>query len=208
MAATASRRLVGYVRVGPRERVGDPPTLAAQRRQIASAAEARGWSLTGFRQDTRSGRTLRRPGLDLALRDCREGRADGIVVSQLDRLTYSLADLATLVGEAAAAGHSLVAIAEDLDLDRPDGAVVGRVLAQAAGWTPAPLERAARAPALVGRRGRPTSTPEHIAERIRDMRAAGATLQAICDVLNQEGVATPRGGTRWRPTSLRSILRP
>ena len=34
----------------------------------------------------------------------------------------------------------------------------------------------------------------------------GLTLQAICDKLNSEGVPTPRGGTMWRPTSLRSIL--
>ena len=34
------------------------------------------------------------------------------------------------------------------------------------------------------------------------------TLQAICDTLNAEGVPTPRGGTHWRPTSLRSILQP
>jgi hypothetical protein len=46
-----------------------------------------------------------------------------------------------------------------------------------------------------------------VAERIRDLRAQGMTLQAICDVLNREGVPTPRGGAEWRPTSLRAVLR-
>jgi hypothetical protein len=40
------------------------------------------------------------------------------------------------------------------------------------------------------------------------MRRSGATLQAICDTLNAEGVSTPRGGSHWRPTSLRAVLRP
>ena len=56
-------------------------------------------------------------------------------------------------------------------------------------------------------RGRPVSTPPALAERIRTLRAGGWTLQAICDVLNAEGQPTPRGGSHWRPTSLRAILK-
>jgi hypothetical protein len=36
------------------------------------------------------------------------------------------------------------------------------------------------------------------------MRADGMTLQAIADVLNEEGVPTLRGGTKWRPSSVQS----
>jgi hypothetical protein len=38
------------------------------------------------------------------------------------------------------------------------------------------------------------------------MRAASMTLQAIADRLNAEGVPTPRGGTKWRPSSIQSAL--
>jgi Recombinase len=41
--------------------------------------------------------------------------------------------------------------------------------------------------------------------RIAAMRAEGMTLQAIADVLNEEGVSTPRGG-KWRPSSVQEEL--
>jgi DNA invertase Pin-like site-specific DNA recombinase len=58
------------------------------------------------------------------------------------------------------------------------------------------------------RLGRPPTIDPKLARRIRAMRARGMTLQAICDRLNRQGVGTPRGGTMWRPTSLRAVLRP
>jgi hypothetical protein len=39
-------------------------------------------------------------------------------------------------------------------------------------------------------------------ERITRMREDGMTLQAIADVLNEEGVPTLRGGAMWRPSSV------
>jgi hypothetical protein len=38
------------------------------------------------------------------------------------------------------------------------------------------------------------------------MRASGMTLQAIADELNDSGVPTVRGGARWRPSSVQSVL--
>ena len=38
--------------------------------------------------------------------------------------------------------------------------------------------------------------------RIARMREEGMTLQAIADVLNEEGVPTLRGGAKWRPSSV------
>src|SRR5437763_13815401 len=56
------------------------------------------------------------------------------------------------------------------------------------------------------RLGRPQSISPKLARRIRTMRSRGMTLQAICDRLNSEGVPTPRGGSVWRPTSLRAVV--
>jgi DNA invertase Pin-like site-specific DNA recombinase len=144
---------------------------------------------------------------------CRAGRADTILVARLDRLTYSLVDLAHLVEEAREGGINLVAPDLGVDLSTPEGAHLAEVLAAAAGWSERPLARArsvfaGHLPHEPRRRGRPSSTPHDLAERIRGLRAAGNTLQAICDLLNAEGVPTPRGGTQWRPSSLRAILRP
>jgi hypothetical protein len=32
------------------------------------------------------------------------------------------------------------------------------------------------------------------------------TLQAIADELNEEGIPTPRGGTKWRPSSVQAAV--
>jgi DNA invertase Pin-like site-specific DNA recombinase len=210
-----ARRLIGYVRVGPMEPRAERPRLDTQRQAIAAAAAERGWDLVGVEEDVRSGRTRRRPGLRRALAACRAGEADGVLVAHLDRLTYDVAHLAELVKEAVRDGFAIVALSPEVDLDSDRGAAVGAVLAEAAGWTPRSLVRRAEVLArrvqdeapVPRRAGRPSSTPPEVADRIRQMRARGLTLQAICDTLNREGVPTPRGGALWRPTSLRAILR-
>jgi DNA invertase Pin-like site-specific DNA recombinase len=200
------RTLIGYVRVAPRERVDERPGLDGQRRALQAAADARGWRLARVEHDVRSGRTMRRPGLRAALDACRAGEAEGVMVARLDRLTYSLTDLAAIVGMAVDSGFTIVALEPELDLATESGRLLGRVLSTASRWEPALISAPTRR--VLGRGpGRPSSTAPELADRIRAMRAGGMTLQAICDVLNAEGVPTPRGGQRWRPTSLRAILR-
>ncbi|MGD9694669.1 MAG: recombinase family protein [Thermoleophilia bacterium] len=199
------RPLIGYVRVAPRERSEGRPDLDSQRRALARAAEEKGWELVDVFEDVRSGRTMRRPGLRAAMAACRRGRAEGVAVARLDRLTYSLMDLAELVREAMEDELTIVCLDPEVDLASDGGRAVGEVLAEAATWQPRPLESAGRT--LSGRPGRPSSTPPAVAARIRSLRAQGMTLQAICDTLNEESIPTPRGGSEWRPTSLRAVLR-
>ena len=200
-----SRELIGYLRVAPRERTEARPGLAVQRAALDRAARERGWDLVRVEEDVRSGRTLRRPALRAALASCRAGEAEGIAVARLDRLTYSLIDLAEIVREAVDGGFTIVSLEPDVDLATDGGRAVGEVLAEAATWQTRAITTAGRA--LAGRPGRPSSTPPAVADRIRDLRGQGMTLQAICDTLNADGVPTPRGGAEWRPTSLRSVLR-
>ena len=202
-----SRRIVGYVRVAPREPSTARPRLQQQRDLILSTASERGWEVVAIHSDSRSGRTVRRPGLRAALADCESGRASGLAVAQLDRLTYSLPDLAQLARDAASGEYALIAIEEGLDTAEESGRLVGEILAGAAAWVPLGIGGQARRARAARRAGRPSSTPPEIADRIRDMRASGLTLQAICDQLNSESVPTPRGGAKWRPTSLRAVLR-
>jgi DNA invertase Pin-like site-specific DNA recombinase len=200
-----NRPLIAYLRVAPRERAGERPGLDAQREALERAARERGWEIVAVQEDVRSGRTLRRPGLRAALAACRGGEAQGIAVARLDRLTYSLIDLAEIVREAVDGGFTIVSLQPDVDLSAGGGRAVGEVLAEAATWQPRAITTAGRA--LAGRPGRPSSTPPAVAARIRELRGRGMTLQAICDTLNAERIPTPRGGAEWRPTSLRSVLR-
>ena len=200
----ANRRLVAYLRVGPREPLSRPD-LEGQRQVVQAAAERAGWSIVAEYQDVRSGRATRRPGLMAALARARSDIADGIIVARLDRLTYSLPALAGLMREASTGGLAIVAVKEGLDTDQADGALVAGVFGEASTWTPRPVE--VNAGPLLRRRGRPSSTPTAVAARIRTLRQEGLSLQAICDALNADEVPTPRGGATWRPTSLRAILR-
>ncbi len=197
------RRLIGYVRVAPRERVDERPGLADQRATLTSRCAAEGWELVRIEEDIRSGRTLRRPGLRSALEACARGDAEGIVVARLDRLTYRLSDLAELARRSLDDGFAIVSLDVGLDLADSAGRMTAKVLSAASRWSPPGLAQPAR---RLGRPGRPSSTPPAVAVRIHRLRDEGATLQAICDALNADKVPTPRGGTHWRPTSLRSIL--
>jgi DNA invertase Pin-like site-specific DNA recombinase len=203
--------VIGYVRIAPREDARSRPGLDAQRAAIAAECARRGWRLLRVEEDVRSGRTLQRPGLASALEACRTGRAAAIVVARLDRLTYSVEHLARLVADARAEGFNLVAPDVGLDLASSESEQLAEVLAAAASWRARPITLRglqARAAGSGGRgRGRPVSTPPALAKRIRSLRAGGWTLQAICDELNAEGEPTPRGGSHWRPSSLRAILR-
>ena len=51
-----------------------------------------------------------------------------------------------------------------------------------------------------------TAGSPELAQRIAEMRERGLSLHAIAEALNEEGVPTPRGGARWRPSSVQSAL--
>src|SRR4051812_17624097 len=92
-------RLIGYTRASRWAGPGHEAHLDEQRRELEQALGPR---LAGIESDRLAGRSLRRPGLQTALAACAEGRADGIAVTSLDRLSRSLDDLAELFAEAQA----------------------------------------------------------------------------------------------------------
>jgi hypothetical protein len=56
------------------------------------------------------------------------------------------------------------------------------------------------------RPGRKASVPPELVEWIRRARAAGKSFQAIAADLNAEGLPTAHGGTRWWPSTVRSVF--
>src|SRR3954447_5821232 len=164
-------RLIGYTRASRWAGSGHEAHIEEQRRELEQAL---GSPLAGIESDRVAGRSLRRPGLQAALAACAEGRADGVAVTSLDRLSRSLDDLSELFAEAQAGGFRIVALAQGLDTATASGALVERVLAEAGAWGRRSLARErARAtfdPSARGRRGRPVSTPPDVADRIRAMR--------------------------------------
>src|SRR5438445_1690748 len=99
-------------------------------------------------------------------------------------------------------GWALIALDLGVDTTTPAGEMMANVLA-----TFAQFERR-----LIGQRtkdalavkkaqgvrlGRPPVLPKPIVSRIIKMRERGATLDAIAETLNAEGVPTAHGGVRW-----------
>jgi DNA invertase Pin-like site-specific DNA recombinase len=139
------------------------------------------------------------------------GDASCVVVTGLHRLSRSVAELGTIVQWLERNEVRLVAVDLKLDTSSPAGRATARALASVAGWERERLSERTRKGLAAARSKRHENTgaaagsdwPD-IRKRIAAMRADGMTLQAIADVLNKEGVPTPRGGTEWRPSSVQT----
>jgi DNA invertase Pin-like site-specific DNA recombinase len=204
-------RLVGYARVSTEEQGASGAGLAAQRRAIKAECDRRGWHLLRVEEDILSGRTLNRPGLTNALDACRSGEASGIVVAKLDRLSRSLVDFAALLVEAQAKGFNVVALDLGVDLSTPAGEFLASVMASAAQWERRIIGQRTKEALAVRKEqgvklGRPALPKDALGRRITAMRKRGMALQQIADALNKDGQPTLRGGTEWRPSSVRAVL--
>ncbi|MHB8657897.1 MAG: recombinase family protein [Solirubrobacteraceae bacterium] len=133
-----------------------------------------------------------------ALEHITAGRADTLFLPRLRAAAGCLAELTRLIEWLEDAGADLVAADVGLDTSSRTGASSVALLREVEAWAREP-ERP---------RGRPglSALSPVLARRIATMRESGLSLQAIADTLNGEAVPTPRGGARWRPSSVQSAL--
>jgi DNA invertase Pin-like site-specific DNA recombinase len=206
-------RVLAYVRVSSQEQADSGAGLEAQREAIQRECERRGWHIIEVIEDAGfSAKDLKRPGVRAALDQLARKRADGLVVAKLDRLSRSMLDFTAVMANAQKEGWALVALDCAVDTTTPAGEAMAHVLATFAQFERRLIGQRTREALAVKKKqgvrlGRPQSIPPRLARRIRTMRSRGLTLQAICEKLNGEGVPTPHGGSEWRPTSLRAVLR-
>ncbi len=147
-------------------------------------------------------------GLAGALEPIAAGQAGTLFVHRMASVAGSLGELIRLLDWLDAAGADLVAADVGLDTATQQGRRMVALLREIDRWgrepeRPPGLGRHARRPR--GRPGLATGAPD-VAERIATMRERGLSLQAIADALNAEDIPTPRGGARWRPSSVQSAL--
>jgi DNA invertase Pin-like site-specific DNA recombinase len=161
-------------------------------------------------REARHRKALDRAGLSFLIERIAGGDASCIVVSGLERLSASVAELGTIVRWLERNEVRLLAINIDLDSARPGGRTTLRALASVAGMEHDRLSDRTRKGLAAAREKRraasDSSSPDWAAirKRIATMRADGMTLQAIADVLNAEGVPTMRGGAQWRKSSVQT----
>jgi DNA invertase Pin-like site-specific DNA recombinase len=203
-------RALGYASVPPD---GGRRQLAAQQRAIMQGVRRLRLHLVELVRDREpeTGKALDRAGLSYLIERLAAGDATCVIVSGLERLSRSVAELGTIVEWLERNDVRLVAVDLGLDTASESGRSTARALASVAGWERERLvdrTRKGLAAARAKRRAAPgpSSTPDWdaIKERIAAMRAEGMTLQAIADELNREGVPTQRGGTEWRPSSVQT----
>lgn len=207
-------RVVGYVRVSTGEQAQNGSRLAAQEAAIEAEAERRGWQLAHVYRDAGvSGRSLDgRPALSAALSAVEAGRADGLVVARIDRLSRSLSDFATLVERSRRRGWVVLAPGLGVDTSSPSGEMLANVLAVFAQFERRLIGQRTREALAVRRSqgvrlGRPRSISADVRDRIIRERNAGETFQAIADQLNASGIAPARGGRAWYATTVRRVVR-
>ena len=202
--------MVGYIRLSTDEQADSGLGLAAQRAAVTAEAERRGWTLVAIHSDAQSGKSLDRPGLAAALASIEAGEAAGIVVAKLDRLSRSLRDFANLMDRAQKSGWNLVACDLGIDLSTPSGEFMAGVMSSAAQWERRIIGQRTR-DALAAKRaqgvklGRPQTLSESVVKRIVKARKHGEGWSAIARTLNDEGVATAHGGSKWHPSTVRSV---
>jgi peptidoglycan hydrolase-like protein with peptidoglycan-binding domain/DNA invertase Pin-like site-specific DNA recombinase len=203
-------RVVGYVSIPKTD--SDRDALDAQASAIEGLCSKRGWELLHVVRDVENGhpKGLERPGLQYALDRVARGEASCLIVSELERLSRSAADLGQIVEWLVERDCRLVAIDVKLDTGSSAGQLTARTLVSVGQWEGRRIGEQTRkglaaARARRGKTGRPAvEDVPHLKRRIADMREEGMTLQAIADALNAEGVPTLRGGSEWRPSSVQA----
>jgi DNA invertase Pin-like site-specific DNA recombinase len=160
-------------------------------------------------REPKDGKALDRAGLSFLIERVAAGDASCLVVTGLQRLSRSVAELGTIVQWLERNDVRLVAVELDLDTASPGGRTTARALASVAGMESERLSERTRkglAAARAKRHAAGGAGPDwdSIRKRIANMRADGMTLQAIADTLNEEGVPTLRGGAKWRPSSVQT----
>ena len=182
--------VLGYVAIA---REGD---LEISARAIGAWCDAHGWSLAKVVHDSLPARG--RPGLEHALEEIRARRAAGLVLNRLQDFTDSVPALGPLLQWFVDADAFVIALDYELDTSSRPGEVAARALVEVSDWAQAQQPRRGAA------RGAAVADDPELAARITAMRAGGMSLQAIADALNDAGVPTLRGGSRWRPSSVQA----
>jgi site-specific DNA recombinase len=224
-------KVIGYVRVSTREQADDGVSLDAQREKLQAYSKAMDLELVAIEEDAGvSAKTIKdRPGLLAALQALEDGKAEGIWVCKLDRLTRSVRDLGDLVERYFATRWSLMSVADSIDTRSASGRLILNVLACVSQWereataerTRDALSHLQRSGVLIGgaplgRRYEDATDDEGrrvvsivqeeertVAEIVR-LREANLTYRAIAQHLSEHGFRTKRGG-RWAAATVQKV---
>jgi DNA invertase Pin-like site-specific DNA recombinase len=126
--------VVAYIRVSTSQQSEEGVSLDAQRLAIEQYASLYGLNVIDWCCDAGvSASSLKRPELQRALGFLDAGKASGLIVLKLDRLTRCVSDLGYLLDNYFQK-HSLLAVVEQLDTRSASGRLVLNVLTSVGQW--------------------------------------------------------------------------
>jgi site-specific DNA recombinase len=228
-ATDISKKVLGYVRVSTEEQASRGHGLEAQERAIRAFAESQGFELIGIEKDSGvSGakKPSERAGFRRVLQLAEERRYSVLLVWKFDRLARNLFYSVTTVNDLQEKyGVVLRSVTEPIDTSNPMGQMIFTLLAGFA----AEERRVIIRRTLAGKREKASrggfsggaaplgygrdregglmvlEAESAVVLRIFELRQTGLSLMSIACELNNEGVATKRGG-KWYPATIRYIL--
>lgn len=223
-----AQRAAGYIRVSTDEQAQHGHGLETQEKAIRAFAESQGYELVDVIADpgvSGATRPAERTGYGRLIELTTGGAISIVLVWKFDRLARQIVYAVTAANDLAAAGVALRSVTEPVDTASPMGRTIFAVLAGmaeqerqsitertwngrrekankggiASGYAPFGYERDGDG----GLRVLPKEAA--IVRRIFRLRERGATLAAITDVLNADGLRTRKGGA-WRQSSVAYLL--
>lgn len=221
-------KVIGYVRVSTDEQADKGQSLEAQRAKVEAYCKLYELDLLAVIEDAgQSGKTLKREGLQQALGMLRKGKAEGLVIAKLDRLTRSVVDGGTLIADyfGEKKGHELFSVGDHINTRTAAGRLVLNVLLSVSQWEREAIgertrdalqhkiakgERCGKVRfgydlADDGKTLVPNPVEQEAIAVMRKLREAGESLRDIAAELNGRGIAT-KEGRPWIFTSVAGIL--
>jgi DNA invertase Pin-like site-specific DNA recombinase len=223
-------KLVAYTRVSTDRQV-EGQGLPVQRKAITAWAKANNHKIVRWCTDEGVSGTVDavdREGLWCAIEAIESKAADGILVARLDRVARALTTQEAILGKVWSLGGA-VFTADQGEVLRDDADDPMRTALRQMVGVFAQLERAMIAKRMRdGRRSKASSggyaygspplgtksvdgalvvdeEEAAVVDRIREIRARGASFRGVVDVLTEEGWKTKRGGD-WHPATVRKIV--
>lgn len=206
--------LIGYCRISKTSEGG--LSIESQRKQLEDWAKAKGVNLAAvFVDDGFSGKSLERPQLNAALQYLAAGKASGIVVVSISRLSRSVLDVERLL-ESELRGRQLVVLDMGIDTATPSGRLIVNVMSGIYQFERSNLIARTKAALKVKReRGEALGRPDRVRygfenvdgklvaveseqlviARARQLAQQDRTTGQVARILQREGFKNRSGGT-------------
>jgi site-specific DNA recombinase len=224
---TTTPKAAIYCRVSTQDQADHGVSLAAQQEKCTAMATVHDAEIIETIIDGgQSAKSLDRPGMAQLLDMVNRKQIDTVIILKLDRLTRSVRDLSKLLELFDRRGVSLISVSESLDTSTAAGRLVINIMGAVSQWEREAIgERTSMALQHKRAQGQRVGTlpfgytlgvdgvhlienraEKEILDIMRELRAAGFTLEQIANELTAQGFRT-RGGGAWRKQNIYNILR-